>query len=123
MKNYMILSAILISSLASAADGVVLAGSWSGSPDCEIKFLQDDGKDVLAVCDNDRFHHRISGIYTSGLIIIGKTARLNIKTKCKTSVDSAIRIIDSDNLEYLQAGWNGCGISTSSITQIWKRNK
>ena len=100
-----------------------IIGEWTGSPDCQINFLDDDGTTIEGNCDNGSFNHIIQGSYSTkdpNRINITVT-RIDYSTGCKTSVRGYIRVIDNDNVRFWQEGWHGCGVNTAPATSTWTR--
>lgn len=94
-----------------------LIGSWYVGSDCTVVFYKDNGKTIEGSCDNNAFKHKLVGVYSDSNHIAVTITRLDLSSGCETSTNGFITIIDNDHLTMGQEGWNGCGVSTSSVTQ------
>ena len=98
-----------------------MLGNWTGSPDCSIKFYEDNGSMVEGICDNGSYAHVFTGKYINDTKIMGATTRID-PAGCKTDVAMDIEFITPDLVIYSQDGWNGCRVETSSGRQVWRRS-
>ena len=104
----------------SSAPSSSLIGSWVGSPSCLVVFYLDDGKNVEGSCDVGGYRHKIFGTHDD-LTNIGITISRTDPNGCVTNVRGFIRIVSRDSIEMGQNGWNGCGVTTESVTTSLSR--
>lgn len=97
-----------------------LVGSWVGSPACTLVFYKDDGNNVEGSCDSDGYRHKVSGTYDDSTNISTTITRTD-PNECVTLARGYIRIISRNSVEAGQDGWNGCGVTTDSVSQSLSR--
>lgn len=104
----------------SVVSSFKMTGNWTGSPDCPIVFYQDDGRTVYGDCNNGSYNHIFRGTYSTPNSIALTITRID-PNQCQTSVTGNIQVINGNTVNYSQAGWNGCGVTTPPGSQTWTR--
>jgi hypothetical protein len=101
---------------ASGANGGldgVMVGRWGTG---HLLFTFDDGKTVAGNdYDSNGYNHIFSGRYVAANRIAYTATRID-PNGCRTSTTGTIRVVDRNNLDTAQQGWNGCGVSTGNVT-------
>ena len=101
---------------------VSLVGSWVlGSQDCTLVFYKDDGHNVEGSCDKGGVTHRLTGTYDDPTHISTTVTRTD-PNGCVTQTRGHMEIITRDSIKNSQSGWNGCGVTTEPVTQLWSRS-
>ena len=86
-----------------------------------LVFNKDDGKSVEGSCDNANVRHKVVGTYDNPANISITITRTG-QDGCVTNAHGYIKVVNSDSIEFGQSGWNGCGVTTNSVTRLFSRS-